>query len=238
VIPAYYQTLWFKLLILAVIIGALWGIYRNRQIQQQRVARIRDRIAKDLHDDIGSTLSSIRIFSDVVQTQIADVRPESVPLLERISANATTLAESMQDIIWTIKVRHDGLDDVVSRMREFGLRLTEAKGVKFTMTVTEPFPVLKLNVEQRRNLYLIFKESVNNAVKYADCTRVDVTLHVTGRQLHVLIQDDGQGFDPATVRSGNGLANLQTRAHDIRAKLDVRSAPGAGTSISLTATLS
>jgi signal transduction histidine kinase/ligand-binding sensor domain-containing protein len=238
VIPAYYQTLWFKLLILAVIIGALWGIYRNRQIQQQRVARIRDRIAKDLHDDIGSTLSSIRIFSDVVQTQIADVRPESVPLLERISANATTLAESMQDIIWTIKARHDGLDDVVSRMREFGLRLTEAKGVKFTMTVTEPFPVLKLNVEQRRNLYLIFKESVNNAVKYADCTRVDVTLHVTGRQLHVLIQDDGQGFDPATVRSGNGLANLQTRAHDIRAKLDVRSAPGAGTSISLTATLS
>ncbi|QIP15627.1 hypothetical protein G8759_24835 [Spirosoma aureum] len=238
VIPAYYQTLWFKLLILAVIMGALWGIYRNRQNQQQRVNRIRDRIAKDLHDDIGSTLSSIRIFSDVVQAQIADIRPESVPLLQRISANATTLAESMQDIIWTIKARHDGLDDVVSRMREFGLRLTEAKGITFTMTVGEPFPVLKLNVEQRRNLYLIFKESVNNAVKYADCMRVDVTLTVTGRQLHVLIQDDGQGFDTGTVRSGNGLANLQTRAHDIRAKLNIISAPGAGTSISLTATLS
>ncbi|UHG89554.1 sensor histidine kinase [Spirosoma oryzicola] len=238
VIPAYYQTIWFKALVLATVLIILWGIYRNRQLQQQRLTRIRDRIATDLHDDIGSTLSSIRIFSDVVQSQIADVRPESVPLLQRISANATTLAESMQDIIWTIKARNDGLDDVVSRMREFGLRLTEAKGIKFTMTATEPFPALKLDVEQRRNLYLIFKESVNNAVKYAHCSRLDVSLSVVGRQLHVKIQDDGQGFDPATVRLGNGLVNLQTRARDIRGKLAITSAPGAGTSVVLTTPLS
>ncbi|UOQ69734.1 ligand-binding sensor domain-containing protein [Hymenobacter volaticus] len=235
--PAYYQTLWFKALLLAAGTVALWGIYRYRQNQQLQLAAVRDRIAKDLHDDIGSTLSSISIFSEVAQVQLADAHPATVSLLQRISTNASTLAESMQDIIWTIKTNHDGLPDVVTRMREFGLRLTEAKGIRFTMTVAEPFPALRLSVEQRRNLYLIFKESVNNAVKYADCTQLQVKLSVSGRQLHLLIEDDGRGFDLATARTGNGLTNLETRARDICGRITFTTAPGAGTSVALTALL-
>lgn len=236
--PAYYQTLWFKALLVAAGAAVLWGIYRYRQNQQLQLAGVRDRIAKDLHDDIGSTLSSIRIFSEVAQVQLADAHPATVSLLQRISTNASTLAESMQDIIWTIKTNHDGLPDVVTRMREFGLRLTEAKGIRFTMQVAEPFPALRLSVEQRRNLYLIFKESVNNAVKYADCTHLQVKLSVSGRQLQLLIEDDGRGFDLATARTGNGLANLETRAHDIRGHITFTTAPGAGTAVALTALLS
>ncbi|PQA54552.1 sensor histidine kinase [Siphonobacter curvatus] len=237
VIPAYYQTYWFKALIGLLVLGILYGIFRYRMAQQQHLALIRDRIATDLHDDIGSTLSSIRIFSEVVQGQIADVRPDSVPLLKRISDNASTLAESMQDIIWTIKSNQEGLDDLVSRMREFALRLTEARGIVLNMTVGEPFPILRLSVEQRRNLYLIFKESINNAVKYSACSRIDVRLSVEGRVLHLKIQDNGTGFDQDHTRSGNGLPNLHARARDIRGTIVLHTAPGQGTSITLTATI-
>ena len=236
--PAYYQTWWFRALLGAAGVALLWGTYRYRRAQRQQLARVRDRIAKDLHDDIGSTLSSIRIFSEVAQGQLAGGHPQTVALLQRISTNASTLAESMQDIIWTIKPSPDGLPDVVSRMREFGLRLTEAKGIAFVMSVEEPFPVLRLTLEQRRNLYLIFKESLNNAVKYAACTRLTVALSVRGRQLQLLVEDDGQGFDPATVRAGNGLANLRARARDIRGQVQVTSAPAAGTAVVLTALIS
>lgn len=236
--PAYYQTWWFRAGLVGLLLAAGWGVYRYREAQRRQVARVRDHIAKDLHDDMGSTLSSIRIFSEVAQTQLAGAHPQTAALLQRISQNASTLAESMQDIIWTIKAQPDGLADLVSRMREFGLRLTEARGIAFSMDVAEPFPVLNLSLEQRRNVYLIFKESINNAVKYADCKELTVLLSVKGRHLHLRIADNGRGFDPATARAGNGLANLRTRARDIGGQVTIATAPGRGTTIALTAPLS
>ncbi len=236
--PAYYQTWWFRASLVGLLLAAGWGVYRYREGQRQQLARVRDHIAKDLHDDMGSTLSSIRIFSEVAQSQLAGTHPQTLALLQRISQNASTLAESMQDIIWTIKPHpDDGLADLVSRMREFGLRLTEARGIAFAMNVAEPFPTLNLSLEQRRNVYLIFKESVNNAVKYADCPALTVTLGVRNRQLRLHIADNGRGFDPATARAGNGLANLHARARAIGGQVSVATAPGRGTTIALTAPL-
>ncbi|HET9504633.1 MAG TPA: two-component regulator propeller domain-containing protein [Hymenobacter sp.] len=237
VLPAYYQTWWFRLGLGLAAAALLWSVYRYREGQRRQLARVRDHIAKDLHDDMGSTLSSIRIFSEVAQGQLGGAHPQTAALLQRISQNASALAESMQDIIWTIKPNQDGLTDVVSRLREFGLRLTEAKGIAFDMQVAEPFPVLTLSLEQRRNLYLIFKESVNNAVKYADCATLTVALAVQGRQLRLKIADDGRGFDLATARAGNGLANLQARAQAIGGRVAIATAPGRGTTITLTAPL-
>lgn len=233
VIPAYYQTWWFRLLVGLLVVSVGYAIYRNREAQRQKLEDIRNRIATDLHDDMGSTLSSIRIFSDVVQQQIQPVRPEAIPILQRISTSATTLSESMQDIIWTIQTKYDSLEDVVTRMREFGLKMAEAKDIRFTMQVSDKFHSTRLNVEQRRNLYLIFRESLNNAVKYADCTAINVYLTVVGKQLKLVIEDNGRGFDPATVRQGNGLQNLQKRAGEIKGHLSLVSAPGAGTRIEL-----
>jgi streptogramin lyase len=233
VIPAFYQTWWFFLLIAALAVGIISIIFRYREQNRLRLEGIRNRIATDLHDDMGSTLSSIRIFSDVVQKQIAPVQPEAVPILQRISSSATTLSESMQDIIWTIQSRHDSLDDVVTRMREFGLKMAEARGVEFKMQISDKFQTTRLDVEQRRNVYLIFKETINNAIKYAECTQISVVLEVSGRNLYLQITDNGKGFDLATIRQGNGLQNLQKRAHEIGGKLSIQSAPGAGTSIEL-----
>jgi signal transduction histidine kinase/ligand-binding sensor domain-containing protein len=233
VVAPYWKTGWFRLLVVFLIVAVLYALYRNRERQRQRLEGIRNRIATDLHDDMGSTLSSIRLFSDVVQQQIAPVRPEAVPILQRISSSATTLSESMQDIIWTIQTNHDSLQDVVTRMREFGLKMAEAKNIAFDMRVADAIERVKLTLEQRRNLHLIFKESMNNAVKYAGCSRIDVRLSVEGKCLRMLISDDGQGFDPATVRAGNGLANGQRRAREIRGTLRLTSAPGRGTSVEL-----
>lgn len=234
VVPPYWKTGWFRLLVVLITIGILYAIYRYREQQRQHLERIRDRIATDLHDDMGSTLSSIRIFSDVVQQQIGSTKPEAVPILQRISNSATTLSESMQDIIWTIQTNHDRLEDVVTRMREFGLKMAEAKGITFRMDVSDQFEKTRLNVEQRRNLYLIFKESINNAVKYAEPSQIDASLSINaGKQLHLTIKDDGIGFDPATVQPGNGLPNLHKRAREIGGSLTLTAKPGAGTAIEL-----
>ncbi|OIN56944.1 sensor histidine kinase [Arsenicibacter rosenii] len=235
VIPAYYQTWWFTLLIIALLAGAGYLAYRYRSQQKARIEAIRNRIAKDLHDDMGSTLSSIRIFSDVLQLQLTGSAPEAIPVLQRISQSATSLSESMQDIIWTIRTHQDTLDDVVIRMREFGLKMAEARDIAFRMDVMESFQPLKPDMAQRRNLYLIFKESINNAIKYAQCTAINVDLRVIHGQLQLTIQDNGQGFDPATVREGNGLQNLRQRALEINGTLSIESVRGQGTTIRLMA---
>ena len=233
VIPPFQKTIWFRLLVLAAAGLIFFLIYLYRKQQKKRLEKIRNRIATDLHDDMGSTLSSIRIFSDVAKKQIEEVKPETVPLLDRISNNATSLSENMQDIIWTIRSDNDTLEDLVSRMREFGLRVCDAKNIRFNTVVSQSFKASRLSLEQRRNLYLIFREVLNNAVKYAESTQVDLILNLKGRFLKMEIIDNGKGFDPETVKRGNGLNNLEKRAKEINGQIDIRSAPGKGTAVNL-----
>jgi nitrate/nitrite-specific signal transduction histidine kinase len=232
VIPPFQQTIWFKLLfvVLAGIIFLI--IYAYRMQQRKRLEKIRNRIATDLHDDMGSTLSSIRIFSDVAKKQIEE-KPETVQLLDRISNNATSLSENMQDIIWTIRSDNDTLEDLVSRMREFGLRVCDAKNIRFNIIVSQSFKASRLTLEQRRNLYLIFKESLNNAVKYAEASQIDLHLNLKSRFLKMEISDNGKGFDLDKIKRGNGLNNLEKRAKEIGGQIDIKSEPGKGTCINL-----
>jgi len=233
VIPPFQKTIWFRIIILGFVALLGYMIYLYRKQQRKRLDKIRNRIATDLHDDMGSTLSSIRIFSDVAKKQIEDVKPETVQLLDRISNNATSLSENMQDIIWTIRSDNDTLEDLVSRMREFGLRVCDAKDITFNTSVSQSFKASKLTLEQRRNLYLIFKEALNNAVKYSQCTQIDLILNLKNRFLKLELIDNGKGFDVAAVKRGNGLNNLEKRAKEINGQIDIRSEPGKGTGINL-----
>lgn len=233
VIPPFQKTMGFRLLVLTAAGLIFFVIYLYRKQHKKRLEKIRNRIATDLHDDMGSTLSSIRIFSDVAKKQIEEVKPETVPLLDRISNNATSLSENMQDIIWTIRSDNDTLEDLVSRMREFGLRVCDAKNIRFNTVVSQSFKASKLSLEQRRNLYLIFREVLNNAVKYAESTQIDLILNLKGRFLKMEIIDNGKGFDVDNVKRGNGLNNLEKRAKEINGQIDIRSFPGKGTNINL-----
>lgn len=192
---------------------------------------MRDRIATDLHDDMGSTLSSIRIFSDVLKKRVAEKEPQSAALLDKISNNAAQLSENMQDIIWTIKQDNDKLEDLVTRIREFGLKLCDAKDIEFKVHISDSFRTSRLNLEQRRNLYLIFKESLNNAIKYSGCNIIHLFITQQGKHLKMVIQDNGTGFDPQSVKKGNGLNNIQKRAREVGGTATIEPGKTGGTRV-------
>ncbi|MCC6460325.1 MAG: hypothetical protein IT260_07625 [Saprospiraceae bacterium] len=233
VIPPLYRRWYFFVALAALLAGAIAAVSWYRHQQRRRLEQFRERLARDLHDEMGSTLSSIRFFSDFAQTQIGTSKPETLPVLQRISQSATSLSESMQDIIWAMKTRHEHLEDMASRMTEFGLRLLEARGIQFKSSIDEHFPVRKLLPEQRRNVYLIFKEALNNAVKYARCSKVELVFRMEKNGLLMAVVDNGQGFDPLAQTTGNGLHNMLQRAKDIGGDLLIESAPGKGSTVQL-----
>lgn len=233
VIPPFRETWLFKFIIVTIVIIGIYLLYWYRKQSRLKVDKMRNRIATDLHDDMGSTLSSIRILSEVASRDVEDHNPKAAMMLEKIKTDAAVLSENMQDIVWTIKTNNNSLGDVVTRMKEYGLKVLEAKNIEFHTHIAESFKASKLNLSQRRNLYLVFKEIINNAVKYASCSNVDLFITQQGRYLKMVLEDDGCGFDLQTVKKGNGLNNLRRRAAEINGKITIETAPGKGTRIDL-----
>lgn len=233
VIPPFYRQWWFRAFIISGIFGLIFWLFNYRQRQRQRIDAIRNRIAKDLHDDMGSTLSSIRIISEVLQKKIPDNQLDILTMLQRISQGAASLSDSMQDIIWSIKTDYDTLDDMLARMRAFALKLLESKQIEFHTIISDNFEDTHLNIEQRRNIYLIFKEAINNAIKYADCKSVELTIQLDKRQFWMIVKDDGKGFDFQEISLGNGLQNMRKRAEELKGQCQIQSEVGKGTSVIL-----
>ena len=231
VIPPFYRTWWFWTLVAIGLGSLLYAFYRIRRQQRSRLEEIRDRIATDLHDDMGSTLSSIRIFSDVARNQLNGTQPQIVPMLEKISDNASQLSDNIQDIIWTIKQDHDKLEDLVTRIREFGLKLCDAKDINFKVHISDSFKTSRLDLEQKRNLYLIFKECLNNAIKYSNCNIIQLFITQQRKHLKMVIEDNGKGFSETSIAKGNGLNNIRKRALEINGQARIESEEGKGTRI-------
>ncbi|MBC8047810.1 MAG: tetratricopeptide repeat protein [Fimbriimonadaceae bacterium] len=213
-----------------LIIGFLvWNRYRIKQ--QLKQLQMRNNIASDLHDDVGSTLSSIRMYSDIVSNQIKDKSPESIPVLEKMSNNSKEMIESMSDIVWAIKPSNDLFKNIEGRMFNFATELCNAKNIELIVQKTQALDNLKIPMELRRDLYLIFKEAINNTVKYSACTQLKVAFEKTNSQLIMQIIDNGKGFNTHEVKKGNGLGNMKHRAFAHNGKLDIQSAEGTGTTI-------
>ncbi len=239
-IPPFYETAWFRVLLVLALSGLGAFIIWYREQERRRLDAIRRRIARDLHDDMGSTLSSIRFFSEVAQSRIAAGHPdETRPLLSRIADSAGMLSDAVRDIVWAIGGKNDQMDDLVTRMREFGLKICEAKNIVFHTDLPENLPGRSLRPDQLRNFYLVFKEAVNNAAKYAGCSEITFRLRLRNNHLTLEIADNGRGFDVDSARAsgGNGLSNMTQRAAEIGGKCSIHSAPGDGTRVVLTAPL-
>ncbi len=235
VIPPFHKTWAFALLML-VAFGAIAGsIAYYRSQQRAKMVEIRRRIARDLHDDVGSSLSSFRFFSELVKNKVSPGYPDMVPILERMSNNAAEISQNIRDIIWTIGDRQNQLTDLITRIREFGGRICEAKGIRFHAQFPEPAPFKKLRPDHLRNIYLIAKESIHNASKSEGCTEIAVRLRITNGRLSLSVYDNGSGFDPVKIRPGNGLLNIRQRAADIGGQIDIESCNHKGTMVSLTA---
>jgi signal transduction histidine kinase/ligand-binding sensor domain-containing protein len=239
--PPLWQRWWFLTLI-ALTLGALaYALYRYRVAQLLKVERVRTRIATDLHDDIGASLSRMAIMSEVVKQQTAGTNGQSGQLLTEIADSARGLVDSMSDIVWSIDPRRDDLKSVVLRVRQFAGDVLEARGLNWEFHVPAELEKIKLDPEQRRHLFLIFKESINNIARHAEgASSAKLSMQVRGRQLIGEIRDDGHGFERKSEeqartqsRGGNGLPNMQARAEQLGGRLDIDSKPGAGTRLTL-----
>lgn len=193
--------------------------------------RVKDQIARDLHDDIAASLSGIRILSQVGRRVSEKAPPEVGPILEQIALNAQSTLDSLGDIIWAIKPHPDYLNDMADRMRELTAKMLGAGDIQYALHIPRSLPMFELNVEARRNVYLIFKEALHNVVKHSQGTRVSIRMELEKDVLYLDIEDDGVGFDPATAKKGNGLHNMEKRAMAIGGSLAITSAPGRGTRV-------
>jgi PAS domain S-box-containing protein len=203
-----------------------------RRSQNDRLAeleRVRRRIATDLHDDIGSSLTQISIMSEVLQQKIKDSALSSP--LANIAGVSRELIDSMSDIVWAINPHRDHLSDLVSRMRRFAVDTLSVRNIKYALHFSSY--ELRLEGTLRRELFLVFKEGINNIVRHSGCSAVMVALTIENGHLRLLLQDNGKGFDIDTRSEGYGLASMRQRAAEIGAELVLRSCLGEGTTITL-----
>lgn len=239
--PAWYQMWWFRAVVVAAVAGALYLLYRLRVNQLLALERVRYGIARDLHDDVGSTLSSISVLAEVAHSHYHSPHPErAAALLEQIGESSRRMLDAMGDIVWTINPGHDSLEDVIIRMRSFASDTLEARDIDFTFDVAPGVPDLKLSMGTRRDLFLIYKEALNNLVKYARCQNAAIRLGYGQHRLLLSIQDDGVGFDAAAPAQGggNGLGNMRARATGMGGELRIDTVLGQGTTLHLSVPLS
>jgi len=190
-------------------------------------------VSRDLHDDIGSTLSSINILAKSSLSHRTKEQEGNNLLLRKIQHQSQKMLDAMDDLVWTTKPGHDSLESLTVRMREYGSEVLEATAISFTLNCPEALNDMKLTMEQRKNLYLIFKEAVNNLAKYSCSMHAKIDFQFAKHLLIMTVHDDGIGFSKLPGKNGNGLENMKARAAEMKAQLDIISHTGSGTTIRL-----
>lgn len=201
--------------------------------QLQANEQVRTRIARDLHDDLGSTLSSIRILSEFAQNQTMQ-NPEKVPnLLNKITNSTQKLQENLQDIVWTTQSKDNTVEELLVRIRQFGGEVLEAKNINYRLKIDNSLNKIVISPNFQYDIFMIFKESINNIVKYANAKNVIVNFGLKGDLIVLSIKDDGIGFDTEQEKDGNGLKNMPRRAENIDGDVEIISKIGSGSTIIL-----
>ena len=195
---------------------------------------VRKRIATDLHDDIGSSLTRISLLSEVTQLQGRSVETPSGGSLSVIAGLSRELVDSMSDIVWAINPEKDSLTDLTQRMRHFASDVFTARGINFRFRFPDAEQDLKVNASFRRELFLIFKEAVNNAVRHSGCTEAEVEFRMDNDGVLLRLTDNGHGFDVQNKSSGHGLMSMKSRIESFSGKLDVVSNNSSGTTLTFT----
>lgn len=231
--PPFWQTWWFLSLLAIAVAGLIYFIHRLRVNQLLGMERVRTRIARDLHDDMGSTLSTINILSEMAKMKVQQDAAKTSEYLGKISDNSSRMMEAMDDIVWSINPMNDSMQRITARMREFATGVLEARNIDFTFRVDEEVQDLKLDMEARRDFFLLFKEAVNNLAKYSQCKHAAIDISIRKERLIMKIMDDGIGFDVQHADGGNGLFNMKKRAQSLSGNLTIESKPGHGTRVVL-----
>jgi len=233
-----WQRWWFLTLVALVIAaGARW-LYRTRVARLLALERVRTRIATDLHDDLGSNLSQISILSEVLLLGVGREDRAMAKLLALITTTANESVESMSDIVWAINPKGDSLQNLIQRMRRFASDGFTARNIGFEFRAPELDRHVEMGADLRREVFLLFKEAVNNVLRHSTCTRAEIEVNFDGHNVCLRVSDNGKGFDTTSDSDGHGLVSIRQRARKLAGTLEVTSAPGNGTTIALRAPLS
>jgi signal transduction histidine kinase len=166
-----------------------------------------------------------------VRGQLDTDDPKMAQPLREIATVSREMLAALSDIVWAINPRHDRLSDLTARMHRFALDVLGTRGIDLRFQADDCEEQRRTSSDFRRQLYLIFKEAVNNAARHSACTQARVEMHVWKGRLELRISDNGRGFEPSTAGTGNGLVNMQRRADGLGATLHLQSEPGRGTEL-------
>jgi two-component sensor histidine kinase len=233
ILPPVWQR-WWSIAIVAAMIGLIaYGLYRYRVARFLEIEQMRTRIAADLHDDIGANLTKIAILSEVAHQQLgADNRPANSTLTSIANISRESVA-SMRDIVWAINPRRDRLLDLTRRMREFASDIFTSRDMEFRFSAPDRDRELRLSPKVRRDVFLIFKEAVNNVARHSGCAKAAIEVSVENGCLVLSVSDDGKGFDATGASEGEGLLSMQQRAESFGGALEINSREGNGTAVQL-----
>jgi signal transduction histidine kinase len=238
IVPPVWQRWWFISLLVLLLAALTHLVYRYHTRRLIELERVRTRIATDLHDDIGASLSKIAILSELAGQEVAVAKAPVTGPLGQIADTSRDALDSMSDIVWAVNPQRDHLRDLTQRMRRFAEDLLDARDIEFTLHAPLDEKDIRLGADLRREVYLIFKECVNNLVKHSDCTRAELDFRIHGQWLVVSISDNGAGFEPADVSTnggmgGHGLTSMQRRAQALGGSLTIESQRDKGTRVTL-----
>ena len=245
VIVHFWQTWWFFTLLALLVLAAVGGTVRmverrkyqlqlQRAEQQHALEQERARIAQDLHDELGSTLTRLSLLSGLIRADRDN--PEQVEThAGKLAESADQTVRSLEEIVWAVRPGSDTLQSLVDYITHFASELFEGSPTRCRLDVPAELPARPLPPDVRHNIFLIVKEALTNALKHAGAGEVHVLAKVSGNMLEISVRDEGKGFDPASPAEGrrNGLGNMHRRAEAIGGKLELQSAPGTGTTVRL-----
>ena len=217
-------------------------LHQSEVLQQKEMEKLqviydtreqeRARIAKDLHDDVGSTLSGIALYSHLAQQQIdglnLNAAAESLGTMQK---TATQMVSKLNDIIWTVSPDNDNMEAFINKLKEYGTEMTTSKNMQFNALIAEECSRVNLSIEQKKNIYMICKEAINNSVKYSGCSAIELKAIQLDGHIEFTVADNGIGFDICRIKKGNGLNNFDKRAEEIDAEVKIVSNALKGTAV-------
>lgn len=224
----------FSIVLFLAISGFAYLLFTRYRLKRELHEQLlRNQISSDLHDEIGSTLSSIDINSRIALLKVED-KDAVARQLQKIHQNTQSIMDNLSQIVWSINPKNDGLEKLIFRMKDFASEILEPLGMQYSFHQENIPEEIRINPITRKNIYLIFKESINNCAKYSEASEVSVSLEVKNNRLCMIITDNGKGFDfQKNLEKSNGLPNMQNRSNQIKGNLNIVTEPGKGTKIKL-----
>jgi signal transduction histidine kinase len=197
------------------------------------VQKLKEKLAADLHDSIGSGLTEISLLSAVARDYSEADTGMQKAKLKAIGDRAGELIDNMSDIVWLVNPKNKSLKDLILRLKDSYSTLCSSIGISFKLMNIEQLDESGIIMEKRQNIYLIFKEGINNSIKYSGCRNITLSVESDNRNFIITLKDDGSGFDMKNKNPGNGLNNMKKRAQESDMQLKLESSEGQGTLICL-----